>query len=41
MSGFDEIVAAPVEGRVFAQTMRPGLADAAPGGRVRLDALAR
>ena len=41
MSGFDEIVAAPAGGRVFAQTMRPGLADAAPGGRVRLDALAR
>lgn len=28
-------------GRVFEQTMRPGLADCAPSGRMRLDALAR
>ncbi|MCW3001699.1 MAG: hypothetical protein JWQ20_997 [Conexibacter sp.] len=41
MSAFDEIVPAPEMGRVFEQTQRPGLADAAPGGRVRLDALAR
>lgn len=29
------------DGRVFERTARAGLADAAPGGRVRLDALAR
>jgi acyl-ACP thioesterase len=32
---------APVGGRTFQQTMRPGLADCAPSGRMRLDALAR
>jgi acyl-ACP thioesterase len=31
----------PEPGRVFTRELRPGLADAAPGGRVRLDALAR
>jgi acyl-ACP thioesterase len=36
-----EIVPLPPVGRVFEQTLRPGLADAAPSGRVRLDALAR
>ena len=36
-----EIVPPPPSGRVFEQALRPGLADAAPGGRVRLDALAR
>jgi acyl-ACP thioesterase len=41
VSAFDEIVPAPGVGRLFVQTMMPGLADAAPGGRVRLDALAR
>jgi acyl-ACP thioesterase len=41
LSAFDEIVPAPGVGRLFEQTQRPGLADAAPGGRVRLDALAR
>jgi acyl-ACP thioesterase len=38
---FDEIVPVPTEGRVFAQQAVGGLADCAPGGRVRLDALAR
>lgn len=41
MSAFDELVAHPGVGRVFEQAITPGLADAAPGGRVRLDALAR
>jgi acyl-ACP thioesterase len=36
-----EIVPVPEVGRVFRQTLRPGLADAAPSGRVRLDGLAR
>jgi acyl-ACP thioesterase len=36
-----EIVPLPNVGRVFEQARRPGLADAAPSGRVRLDALAR
>jgi acyl-ACP thioesterase len=31
----------PDGGRLFEQTMRPGLADCAPSGRIRLDALAR
>jgi acyl-ACP thioesterase len=38
---FDELVPEPGVGRVFAHDVTPGLADAAPGGRVRLDALAR
>jgi acyl-ACP thioesterase len=38
---FDELVAHPGSGRVFEQRVAAGLADAAPGGRVRLDALAR
>lgn len=37
----NEIVPLPPVGRVFEQTLRPGLADATPSGRVRLDALAR
>lgn len=41
MIGFDELVAHPGVGRLYEQTLMPGLADAAPGGRVRLDALAR
>jgi acyl-ACP thioesterase len=41
LNEFDEIVPAPRVGRVYEQAVRPGLADAAPGGRVRLDALAR
>jgi acyl-ACP thioesterase len=36
-----EIVPLPPAGRVFQQALRPGLADAAPSGRVRIDALAR
>ena len=37
----NELVAAPGRGRVFTEQVRPGLADCAPSGRVRLDALAR
>jgi len=36
-----ELVARPGHGRVFTEAARPGLADCAPSGRVRLDALAR
>jgi acyl-ACP thioesterase len=36
-----ELVAAPDRGRVFREPRRAGLADCAPSGRVRLDALAR
>lgn len=37
-----ELVAVPDRGRVFTEPpVRPGLADCAPSGRVRLDALAR
>jgi len=36
-----ELVAAVPGGRVFERPLRPGLADVAPTGRVRLDALAR
>lgn len=36
-----EIVPLPESGRVFEQSLRPGLDDAAPSGRVRVDALAR
>jgi acyl-ACP thioesterase len=35
------MVAVPARGRVFSQTVRPGLADCAPAGRARLDAIAR
>jgi acyl-ACP thioesterase len=35
------MIAAPEHGRVFELPMRPGLADCAPSGRLRLDALAR
>lgn len=38
---FTELVPARPGGRVFEQSLRPGLADTAPDGRVRLDALAR
>jgi acyl-ACP thioesterase len=38
---FDELVAHPGVGRRFEQSATFGLADAAPSGRVRLDALAR
>jgi acyl-ACP thioesterase len=37
----DEIVPLPAQGRVFQHGFVAGLADAAPSGRVRLDALAR
>jgi acyl-ACP thioesterase len=37
----EAMLPAPVDGRVFEQPMRPGLADCAPSGRMRLDALAR
>ncbi|MFN8133398.1 MAG: thioesterase [Solirubrobacteraceae bacterium] len=36
-----ELMAPPAAGRVFAGEARTGLADVAPSGRVRLDALAR
>jgi acyl-ACP thioesterase len=36
-----ELIEPPADGRVFTQTARAGLADCAPSGRVRLDALAR
>ena len=36
-----EMVPRPREGRVFEQVVRPGFADCAPSGRIRLDALAR
>jgi acyl-ACP thioesterase len=36
-----ELVAPPARGRTFTSTVRAGLADCAPSGRVRLDALAR
>lgn len=36
-----ELIAPPERGRVFALNSRPGLADCAPSGRIRLDALAR
>ncbi|MFL5895455.1 MAG: acyl-[acyl-carrier-protein] thioesterase [Thermoleophilaceae bacterium] len=38
---FDEIVPPVAGGRVFETSVRPGLADVAPSGRVRLDGLAR
>ncbi len=36
-----EIVPSPGRGRVFTESLRPGLADCSPTGRIRLDALAR
>jgi acyl-ACP thioesterase len=36
-----DLVERPEHGRVFTEPARPGLADCAPSGRVRLDALAR
>jgi acyl-ACP thioesterase len=41
VSSFDEIVAHPGTGRRFERPVTVGLADTAPSGRVRLDALAR
>jgi acyl-ACP thioesterase len=38
---FTELVPPPERGRVFTMAARPGLADCAPSGRIRLDALAR
>ena len=38
---FTELIAPPNAGRVFVEPLRPGLADCAPSGRIRLDALAR
>src|SRR5947209_3424961 len=35
------MVPLPAEGRVFEQSFRPGFADCAPSGRMRLDAMAR
>ena len=37
----DELIAPPGDGRVFDLSARPGLADCAPSGRARLDAIAR
>jgi len=37
----DQMLPPPGAGRVFELTMRPGLADCAPSGRIRLDGLAR
>lgn len=37
---FNELVEAPPVGRTFTQGERPGFADCAPSGRIRLDALA-
>jgi acyl-ACP thioesterase len=36
-----EIVPTPERGRIFTESLRPGLADCSPSGRIRLDALAR
>jgi acyl-ACP thioesterase len=38
---FTDLVPLPQRGRVFTRAVRAGLADCAPSGRVRLDALAR
>jgi acyl-ACP thioesterase len=40
-SAFTEMVGPPAGGRVYTHSLRPGLADCAPSGRIRLDALAR
>lgn len=37
----DDDVTIPTRGRVFTVSQRPGLADCAPSGRLRLDAIAR
>ena len=37
----DEMIAPPAGGRAFELPVRPGLADCAPSGRIRLDGLAR
>jgi len=38
---FTDLVGPPAGARLYALPMRPGLADCAPSGRIRLDALAR
>ena len=38
---FTELVPLPAKGRVYEGTAKPGLADCAPSGRVRLDTIAR
>jgi acyl-ACP thioesterase len=38
---FTDLVGPPPDAREFTMAMRPGLADCAPSGRIRLDALAR
>jgi acyl-ACP thioesterase len=38
---FTELVARPKGGRAYTMAARPGMADCAPSGRIRLDALAR
>lgn len=38
---FTELVPLPARGRVYEGSARPGLADCAPSGRVRVDAIAR
>jgi acyl-ACP thioesterase len=38
---FDELIPLPERGRIYSGSARPGLADCAPSGRIRLDALAR
>jgi acyl-ACP thioesterase len=40
VAALSDLLPAPAAGRVFEWRTRPGLADAAPGGRVRLDAIA-
>lgn len=40
-AALSELVPRPHQGRVFEQVVRPGFADCAPSGRIRLDALAR
>jgi acyl-ACP thioesterase len=39
--GLQELIAPPEEGRIYELKVRAGLADCAPSGRARLDALAR
>ena len=41
IEALSELVPAPERGRVFERSMRPGLADCAPSGRIRLDGIAR
>jgi len=40
-SAAEDYVTIPTHGRVFTASRRPGLADCAPSGRLRLDAIAR